>query len=137
MIFRKKNKTKGIEIEFDDDRRNYFRITPPLHKPVSVRIGGHNFNVVDISAGGLAFQSKPLPVGKTVKTLVVMTGDDTPVPVIMETLSQIKPGVSRAVFKKIREEDRERIHQYVLDVQKEEMARKRKEAKEMDNKLRK
>ncbi len=137
MFFRKKNKEKGIEIEFDEDRRNYYRIVPPSDKPVYLRIEGHTFNVVDISAGGLAFQSKPLPVGKVLKALIVMTGIDAPVPVILETLSQLKPGMSRGVIKKIRDEDRERIHQYVLDVQKEEMARKRQEAKELNDKLRK
>lgn len=136
MLFRKKNK-KSIEIEFDDDRRNYYRIEPPSHKPVRIRIEGHTFNVIDISAGGLAFQSKPLPVGKHYKALIAMTGDDRAVPVILETLSQIKPGFSRGLFHKIKEEDRERIHQYVLEVQKEEMARKRQEAKEMGDKLRK
>ncbi|ADK84603.1 type IV pilus assembly PilZ [Desulfarculus baarsii DSM 2075] len=124
---KKANKKAGeIVIEYEEDRRNYFRMDLPSDKPVVIKVEGRQLKALDLSAGGAAALGPPLPQEKPLKAILVLPGAQEPIPMILSSLGQLREGVVRLRFDKIRERDQERIHQFVLDLQKEEMARKRK-----------
>lgn len=127
---KKSSKAAGeIYIEYEEDRRNYFRIDLPDNKPVRLRVEGRELRLLDLSAGGAAVISPPIPADRALKAVLILPGGIDPIPLIMSSRGQLREGVARVCFDKIRERDQERIHQFVLSVQKEEMAQKRKAQK--------
>lgn len=119
------NKSGKISIEYEEDRRNYFRMDLPGNKPVFIKAEGQELRALDLSAGGAAVIGSSLPLEKPLKAILVLPGGQDPIPLILTSLGQLRQGVLRLRFDKIRDRDQERIHQFVLDLQKEEMAQKR------------
>ena len=128
-MFWKKKKDKGkdpFDISFDLDRRNYFRIQPPPERKLSFKTSQKTYQVHDISAGGLALKGRSGLQGKQIPGLILMPSGENPVPVVLAVLNYIEPkDITTHEFSKMKESDRERIHQFVLDCQKRELERKK------------
>lgn len=131
-MFWKKNKDKDtLDLEFELDRRDYFRVEPSPDAPVLFKTEHGKLQVIDIGAGGLAVEFQPgMASGQALKGLLILPTFDNPIPLILQVL-RVHQGVVRGEIRKIRESDREHIHYYVLHRQKEEMeARKRRPPEE-------
>lgn len=126
MFWKKGKQKKGrkcgepFTIDFDLDRRNYYRVEPKRDKPVYLHMAGRRFLALDVSAGGVAVRASGLAPGQRVQGVVYLpTGG--PIPAIMDVVKSIPGKMVAFQFAKIRAEDQERIHQYVLERQKEEL----------------
>lgn len=128
-MFWKKKKGEGqessLDFSFDLDRREYYRVKPGQDKPTHFRMGKKTCSVADISAGGVAYYGRGKVAGDKVSGVIHLPGGLPPVPVIGRVVKVTEDGVTACVFEKIREDDRETLHQFVLECQKEEMERQR------------
>ena len=128
MFWRKKKSSKPADpfgLEFDEGPRYYFRVRPIPSRPVHFQIGGRRHEVYDISAGGLALWAPDLTQGQKVSGLLHLPSYGQPLPLILVVRNVGPEGLMGGQFAKIREADREHIHQYVLHRQKEEIAEQR------------
>ena len=137
-MFWKKKKNKPSDddpfnLRFEEGPRYYFRVTTSAQNPVRFQVAQRFYNVEDISAGGMGLRGPGLASGQRLAGLLHLPGDDSPVPLIMVLCNQSPNGLMGGQFAKIKEQDRERIHQYVLTRQKEELEEQRRlEAKLAD-----
>lgn len=128
MFWRKKKSSPTddpFRLEFEESPRYYFRVRPSPQHPVYMQIGGRRHEVYDISAGGLAIWAPELKEGQKISGLLHLPGDDRALPLIMMVRNIGAEGLVGGQFAKIRESDREQIHQYVLMRQKEEICESR------------
>jgi c-di-GMP-binding flagellar brake protein YcgR len=136
-LFWKKKKGKDaadpFHLGFDLDRRNFFRVEPAPGQPVRFQVDENTYAVTNLSAGGMALRGASLSVGQTlagklhlpdiayliqIKATVVETSHDNEFAALQIT--------------NIPDEDRELIHQYVLQRQLQELNRKRAEQEAAD-----
>lgn len=125
---RKKNKPSDqdlFKLEFEEGPRYYFRVTTSPQKPVRFQVGQRLYNVEDISAGGMGLRGPGLANGQRLAGVLHLPGEESPVPLIMMLCNVSPNGLLGGQFTKIKEQDRERIHQYVLARQKEELEEQR------------
>jgi len=114
----------------DQERRSSFRVEPSPEGPIYVSIGCNRYQVKDIGAAGIGIyhrdDDKELEPGK--KYPFKMT-----LPLIKEVVSgilrivYISDSVYHCRFIGLRKEEREKIHLFVLERQKEELRERRKE----------
>ena len=125
---RKKSResTESLTLEYEDDRRKFFRVEPSPGEPVYFRTQEGVFVVLDISAGGLSLKVGRPPSSRRMPGELLLPGADEPVVATLEVLDQ-RPGEAvRGRFADMRPEERERIHIYVLERQKQQILAKRK-----------
>lgn len=125
---RKKNKPPAedsLDLEFDEGPRYYFRVSTDPRRPVLFQIEDRSYQVEDISAGGFALRGPGLASGQRLAGLLRLPGDDAPLPLIMLLRNVTAEGLAGGQIAKIKEQDRERIHHYVLSRQKEELEERR------------
>lgn len=125
---RKKNKPSAkdpFNLEFEEGPRYYFRVTTSPDRPVRFQMGQRFYQVEDISAGGMGLRGPGLANGQRLAGLLFLPDEDSPVPLILMLCNVSPSGLLGGQFTKIKEQDRERIHQYVLARQKEELEEQR------------
>ena len=126
-MFWKKGKdskpAEDLEISFDLDRRFFYRVTPAPEKPIYFKLGASRFRVMDISAGGISFLALGIAVNQRLSGVVYLPEGAQPIPLILTVRKVVREKLVAAEIEKISETDRERIHQYVLTRQKQEMER--------------
>lgn len=127
-MFWKGRKNKGdlrdssLDVSYDLDRRQFFRVNPDPLKPVRFSYMGDNFPVEDISAGGFSFPSQHrFTAGGQITGVLRLPSPLEPVPLRVEVIDHNRSGVVRTRIVKVKDLDRERIHYYVLNRQKEEL----------------
>ncbi len=128
MFWKKKTSSKPADpfgLRFDEGPRYYFRVRPAPSAPVYFQIGGRRHQVYDISAGGLALWAPDLKQGQQVSGLLHLPTIGHPLPLVLLVRNSGPEGLVGSQFAKIREEDREFIHLYVLQRQKEEISEQR------------
>lgn len=128
MFWKKKKSSKPADpfgLRFDEGPRYYFRVRPAASAPVYFQIGGRRHQVYDISAGGLALWAPDLAQGQQVSGLLHLPTGGRPLPLVLLVRNTGPEGLVGSQFAKIRNEDRELIHLYVLQRQKEEIAEQR------------
>ena len=130
-MFWKKKKDKPPEdddftLEFEEGPRYYFRVSTSRQRPVLFQAGDNFYQVEDISAGGMGLRGPGLSSGQRLAGLLRLPGDEAPVPLIMVLRTVSPEGLAGGEIAKIKEQDRERIHLYVLARQKEDLEEKRK-----------
>lgn len=107
-----------------DCRREYVRVVPPSYLPVHATVGGQTAEVINISAGGMAclFDAKDTgalaPMSIQLPGGMIIQGE-------LEVLSIDPQDVVRGRFIGLSLKMSEAIHQYALEVQKEELRRKK------------
>ncbi len=130
MFWKKSKKKDGktgepFAIAFDLDRRNYYRVEPRRDKPVFLQLAGKRLAALDVSAGGIAVRASGLKPGQRVQGILYLPIGG-PIPVIMDVVKSIPGQMVAFEYSKIKPEDRERLHQYVLERQKEELEKQKK-----------
>jgi hypothetical protein len=121
LFWKKKqaDKTRDVlEIEFDLDRRSYFRVTPAPDKPVVLSVGGTELAVADVSAGGVALVQPGLPKDKRLSGDLWLPDQETPLKIGLIIVRSSADAPTSCQLEEISEPDQERLHQYVLERQK-------------------
>lgn len=135
-MFWKKKKDKsacsGLEISFDPGVRNYFRVTPSPSAPVFLRIGAQRFPVIDISAGGMAIPPGRFTPGMRMSATLQLPQGRPPIPVVLDVVKVVQGKMAALEFAKIKDDDREMLHQYVLMRQKEQIDHQRSQEPDED-----
>lgn len=128
---RKKDKETDLPftVEYDEDQRAYYRVRPKSGEPLFLQAEGERYNVLDISAGGVAFQGKGFKRGDSTSGVLTMPPGQASIPVTLTILKELPADAVAAQFEKIEDEDRERVHYYVLTRQKEELEEQRRQSK--------
>jgi hypothetical protein len=109
-----------------EDQRAWFRVRPPESDPLIVRIGDEEARVLDISAGGISYQGQGQAAGDRRQAHLHLPDGMAPMEATLEILGPKTPGILRARFVAPPAESVERLHRYVLNVQK--AARRREKA---------
>lgn len=125
---RKKNKPSdpdAFNLEYDEGPRYYFRVSTSPQRPVTLQVGERFYQVEDISAGGMALRGPGLVSGQRLAGVLRLHGDEAPLPLIMVLRNVSPDGLAGGQIAKIKEQDRERIHLYVLARQKEDLEERR------------
>jgi len=132
-LFWKKKKSKKSEdpfsISWDPGLRSYHRVRPAPDAPVFLKVGKEKLPIIDISAGGAALPPGRFVSGQRLSGVLLMPGDEPPIPAIFQVVHVVPGKVVATEIVKIKEEDRERLHKYVLDRQKQEIAERRRRSK--------
>jgi hypothetical protein len=129
-LFWKRKKDKKTDLpfglEYDEDKRAYYRVAPKTDEPLFLKAGGKRYSVVDVSAGGVAFEGAGFVPGDIVSGVLTMPPGSPSIAVALTIVKRVSGNVVAAQFKKIKDEDREQVHFYVLKRQKEELDQQRK-----------
>ena len=107
-----------------DCRREYVRVVPPPYLPVHATVGGQTAEVVNISAGGMACLFNAAETGALTAMTIRLPGGLN-IQGELEVLSIDPQDVVRGRFIGLTPEMTEAIHQYALEVQKQELRRKK------------
>ena len=124
MFRKKKDPTSdsgAIKLQYDLDRRDYFRVKPTQNQPVWFRVGERQWRVDDLSAGGLSLDRSGLPLGRHLTGQLILPGYDQPLDL---TLSIVRSGPdipTSCSLDEISERRREILHQFVLSRQKNDL----------------
>ena len=127
MFSRKKN---DLVFDFiDEDKRGSFRVKPSKKEPIHISIGSDRYHIKDICAMGIGIHLRS--EGKGLKT-----GKEYPFKLSLPLINEVISGIVRIVdisnrtyhsaFIRLSSEEREKIHLFVLERQKEELIEKRK-----------
>ena len=119
MYWKKKTSDRRLLIYETDNRRDSFRLNPPEDVPVRFRFGEKEHRVIDIGAGGLSFKNSNFSEGDSGLITFRLPGQDTTISTTLEIRRICEKGFCHCKFTEIEEDAVERIHQYLLAVQKE------------------
>ena len=119
LYWKKKTSDRRLLIYETDNRRDSFRLNPPEDVPVRFRFGEKEHRVIDIGAGGLSFKNSNFSEGDTGLITFSLPGQDTTISTTLEIRRICEKGFCHCKFTEIEEDAVERIHQYLLAVQKE------------------
>jgi hypothetical protein len=111
-----------------DCQREYVRVVPPPYLPVSATMSGQSAEVINISAGGMACRFNAAETGALCTMSIRLPGGRMPIHGEFEVLAIDQQDVVRGRFVGLSADMVEALHQYALEVQKEEL-RREKEAK--------
>jgi c-di-GMP-binding flagellar brake protein YcgR len=129
-LFWKKKKGKKenlpFSLEYEEDQRSYYRVSPKGGEPLFLKTKDNRFAVLDVSAGGVAFEGAGFSPGSLVSGVLVMPKGKAPIPMVLTVVKVSRQNFVAGQFREIKDEDRERVHQYVLERQKEELEERRK-----------
>lgn len=122
MFSRKENDLLIVSI--DEERRGFFRVEPSSRQAIDVSIGHDRFHLKDIGAGGIGIYRK-----REVTELEI--GKEYPFNMTLPLTNEVISGSIRIVnvsdrlyhcaFVDLSEEEREKIHLFILERQKEEL----------------
>lgn len=126
-MFWKKKSRDDLAIEVAKDKRASFRVQPPLDAPLIFYVGREAYQVRDISAGGASFAAPPgVTLGEVLTIRFRLPYSGLAIQVGFKVRG-IREGTISGAFEGLSAADQENIHQYALEVQKNE-ARKKKRA---------
>jgi c-di-GMP-binding flagellar brake protein YcgR len=123
-----RNNNDPFIVSIEEDRRESFRVEPPIRGSLWARIGRHWYHVKDIGAGGVAIYRKsgeiPIETNKTYSFQITLPLLNE---VIMGTIKVVDSSwdAYHCEFIDLSEEEREKLHLFVLERQKEELRKSR------------
>lgn len=103
------------------DRRNSYRVQPSIYEPVLFRLEDESIEVKNISAAGMSFKNNNYSKGELFIVNIDLPGLGPTVPATIQIIGIDKYNRCHCKFLRIDEPARERIHQYVLNRQKEQV----------------
>lgn len=126
MFWKKKTSEKEL-IEYDNDnQRESFRLDTDESRPVFAQFGGHQVRMLNISAGGVAFEFKKGNVGEHQNIQVTLPGKQGfSFTALAEIVNITRSEVCHCTLSGLTEAMVENIHQYILHAQIEEQRKKR------------
>ena len=114
-----------------NERRNSYRVQPSKDEPILFRLEDKAIEVKDISAAGLSFKNDNYSIGELFTVDIDLPGLGPTVPATLQLIGIDQFNRCHCKFLRIDEGARERIHQYVLNRQKEQV-REIREIKKMN-----
>jgi len=129
LFWKKKKNNSELFFQETKGRRSSFRVSPSKNAPIVFEFGGVKVQVIDISAGGLAFKNKDFKSGDTQPIEFLLPDQKVSIAPILAIIAIGKQNICHCQFCKIGEDEIEAIHQYVLKRQKEIMPSKKKKLK--------
>ncbi len=129
MFWKKKDKNSNLpfRLEYDEDRRTFYRVQPKKDEPLFLHTRGKRYPVLDVSAGGVAFKGAGFDLGERISAVLMMPPGQDPIPMVLKVVKVVPGKEIAGEFQKIKDRDRERVHLYVLKRQKQELEKRRKE----------
>ena len=125
-MFWKRKKTEPELIEIDADcKRSSFRVCPHKKYPVNSSVDGCEVRVVDIGAGGIAFANMHFREDAQYTASIKLPDYEREISVDLYIVSIDQNDICHCCFKRIKEEDVDAIHKYMLEVQKQELREKK------------
>ncbi|MBC8432702.1 MAG: PilZ domain-containing protein [Desulfobacterales bacterium] len=121
MFWKEKQNNSEIFSFESNDRRSSYRVLPPANAPIVFKCGGEKVQMVNISAGGLAFKNKGFKSGDTQTIELLLPYQNVTLAPILEINTIDDQNVCHCRFREIGEDEVEAIHKYVLKRQKEVM----------------
>ena len=114
-----------------NERREAYRVQPSKDEPILFRLEDNTMEVKDISADGLSFKNENYSIGDVSSASIDLPGLGPTVTVTLQIIEIDQFNRCHCKFLKISGAGSERIHQYVLNCQKEQVReiRKMKEKK--------
>ena len=120
-MFWKKKKTIDFDLPSDaGEHRSAFRIRPDPVRPLILNLAGSSYPLTNVSATGCCFKSHNFPEGFSAACTLTIPSDDIIFPVSIKVVAR-KRDLCRCAFTKITSKAEEAIHNYVLEVQKEQI----------------
>jgi len=126
LFSRKKN--DPLIVSIDQERRDSFRVEPSSRESLDVSVGRNRYRLKDIGAAGIGIYRRA--EGKELEL-----GEEYPFKMTLPLINEVISGIIRIVdisdrayhcqFIAPGEEDKEKIHMFVLERQKEELREKR------------
>ena len=113
-----------------NERRTSYRVQPSKDEPILFRLEDKAVAVKDIGAAGLSFKNENYSKGELFTVNIYLPGLGPTVPATLQIIGIDKFNRCHCKFLRIDEAARERIHQYVLNRQKEQVQ----EIREMEKK---
>jgi len=117
LFWKKKQNDSELFLQKTDSRRLSYRIAPSIDAPIIFKFGGEKVQVIDISAGGLAFKNKDFKSGDTQPIELLLPDQNISIAPILAIIAIGEQNICHCQFCKIREDEIEAIHQYVLERQ--------------------
>ena len=121
MFWKEKQNNSEIFSLESNDRRLFYRVFPHSNAPIVFEFGGEKVQMVNISAGGLAFKNKGFKSGDTQTIEFLLPDQNVTLAPVLEINTIDDQNVCHCQFREIGEDEVEAIHQYVLKRQKEIM----------------
>ena len=125
MFWKEKQNDSEIFSLESSDRRLAYRASPHSNAPIAFEFGGEKVQVVNISAGGLAFKNKGFKNGDTHTIELLLPYQNIILAPVLKINTIDDQNVCHCNFSAIGEDEVELIHQYVLNWQKEIMQSKK------------
>ncbi len=122
MFWRKKADKKAFFEYRSNSRRHFVRVRPGEDRPVTIRFDDHEKPAITISAGGFSFQNRGYVEGDVIPATFSIPDCPKLVSTDITIVDVCRYDRCHCSFTKIREADRELIHQYCLTRQKELIA---------------
>lgn len=107
------------------DSRSAFRVSPPPDEPLMLKVGGQNIAIIDISSGGISFDSVKLKLGSIHPVQLTLPGEIIPIFAVIEILRIEDKKLCRAKLYDLTREQEDKIHQYVLNRQKHDLEKEK------------
>lgn len=119
MFWKRKNDDVSLFTYDSRTRRAFYRLRPSPDEAVRFTFDGSEHVAVDIGGGGLSFKNKGFSEGNGGPITLEIPGHKHPIPAALKIRCICKNGICHAAFAEIADEDVEKIHQYLLERQKE------------------
>ena len=117
-----------LVLSIDQERRSWFRVEPSPERPIYVSIGRDRYQVKDIAAGGAGIyrrdDDKELEPGEKYPFKMTLPLTDEVVSGTLRVVD-ISDSTYHCRFVDLSKEDREKIHLFVLEREKEELREKK------------
>lgn len=118
MFWKKKTDDISLFTYESNTRRTSYRLRLAGDEVVTFILGEKEHVLLDIGGGGLSFENKGYIKGDGGPITLKLPGHDHPIPAVLRIRDICKNSVCHSAFVEIAEEDVEKIHQYLLEKQK-------------------
>ncbi|MCP4670615.1 MAG: hypothetical protein GY857_04860 [Desulfobacula sp.] len=126
MFWKRKKEHSDTFSHETDNKRSSFRISPPEHMPIVMHLEKNKIQLLDIGAGGVAFENINFKLGNTFPVSFDLPILDINISTRLEIIAIDKRNICRGQFIGMEEKDVEGIHQYLLILQREAIKQKKK-----------
>ncbi|MCH8156908.1 MAG: PilZ domain-containing protein [Nitrospinae bacterium] len=129
MFWKKKSKEEDGKkrlFKMPTETRGAFRVLPAPDAPIVMKVEGKTMNAVDISSGGISFDNNNYKL-KASYSIELMLPKDAGPPIVAKAvvLKIDETDVCRCKVEGLNPDQEDRVHHYVLERQKQELAEKK------------
>ncbi|MCP4575720.1 MAG: PilZ domain-containing protein [Deltaproteobacteria bacterium] len=125
MFWKKKTDDISLFTYESNTRRAFYRLRLSADEDVTFTLGENEHVVIDLGGGGLSFENTGFVEGDVGPITLRLHDHSNAIPAILKIRCICKNRICHCAFIEIADDDVEKIHQYLLQKQKD-MARSRK-----------